>query len=109
MGDNHPGQNSPRPRRLEKTPQRFVQRRIVNQLVQPYYASIRFSPASSPPAPLQPSDRPILARTRMDVHGNPLIRGWCFSHFWTAVDDFWRSFGIKNRPQGTWLRGLLRT
>lgn len=52
MGDNHPGQNSPRPRRLEKTPQRFVQRRIVNQLVQPYYASTTPISPIQPPIPL---------------------------------------------------------
>ena len=87
MGDNHPGQNSPRPRRLEKTPQRFVQRRIVNQLVQPYYASI---PLPTPFLPLRTSDRPILSRTRMDVHGNPLIRGRRFSTF---LDGGGRVFG----------------
>jgi hypothetical protein len=44
----------------------------------------------------------------MDVRGNPLIRGWCFSLCWTAVDDFWPGFGIKNHAEGARLRGILR-
>lgn len=31
----------------------------------------------------------------MDVHGNPLIRGWRFPLCWTAVDDFGGGLGIK--------------
>jgi len=32
----------------------------------------------------------------MDMRGNPLVRGLCFSLCWTAVDDFWGKFSIKN-------------
>jgi len=42
----------------------------------------------------------------MDMHGNPLIRGWRFSLWWTAVDDFSDAIDTKTDRKQVMLRSI---
>jgi hypothetical protein len=43
----------------------------------------------------------------MDVHGNPLIRGWRLSLCWTAVDAFSDQMGAETDQEQVMLRSIL--
>jgi hypothetical protein len=43
----------------------------------------------------------------MDVHGNPLIRGWRFPLCWTAVDAFSDQMGAEADRRQAMLRSIL--
>lgn len=42
----------------------------------------------------------------MDMHDNPLIRGWCFSPRWTAVDAFSDGMDAKTDRKQVMLRSI---